>query len=198
MGESRTAEVERNTKETQILLTLNIDGEGKYSGECGVPFVDHMLTLFCRHGLFDLEVKATGDVEVDYHHLVEDLGISLGEVFKEALGEKLGICRYGSIELPMDETLMACAIDLSNRAYLAYNVKYDVRFVRDFNTMLFREFFQGFVNAVGANLHFNLRYGDEPHHIAEAQFKAFARVMDQATRVDDRQRGSLPSTKGKL
>jgi len=198
MGEPRIASIERNTRETQIKLQLCLDGEGIYEGSCGVAFVDHMLTLFCKHGLFDLNLQATGDLEVDYHHLVEDLGIALGEVIKEALGDKLGIFRYGSMDLPMDETLVSCSLDLSNRAFLVYRVKTEVKFVRDFNVMLFREFFQGLVNALGANLHMNLHYGDEPHHIAEAQFKAFARALDKATQIDPRQEGKLPSTKGKL
>jgi len=198
MGNNRLATIERNTSETQILIQLNVDGEGTYEGTCGVAFMDHMLTLFCKHGLFDLQLRATGDVEVDYHHLVEDLGIALGDAFKSALGEKLGIFRYGSMDLPMDETLVSCALDLSNRAYLVYRVKYEVKFVRDFNTMLLREFFQGFANTLGMNLHLNLHYGDEPHHIAEAQFKAFARALDKATQIDPRQEGKLPSTKGKL
>ena len=198
MGNNRLATIERNTKETQILIKLNVDGEGAFTGTCGVAFMDHMLTLFCKHGLFDMELKATGDVEVDYHHLIEDLGIALGEAFKEALGEKLGIVRYGSMDLPMDETLVSCVLDLSNRAYLVYNVKYQVTFVKDFNTLLLREFFQGFANTLGMNLHINLQYGDEPHHIAEAQFKGIARALDKATQIDPRQAGQLPSTKGKL
>ncbi len=198
MGNNRLATIERNTKETQIFIKLNVDGEGTFTGTCGVAFMDHMLTLFCKHGLFDMELEATGDVEVDYHHLIEDLGIALGDAFKEALGEKLGIVRYGSMELPMDETLVSCVLDLSNRAYLVYNVKYQVTFVKDFNTLLLREFFQGFANTLGANLHLNLQYGDEPHHIAEAQFKGIARALDKATQIDPRQAGQLPSTKGKL
>jgi imidazoleglycerol-phosphate dehydratase len=198
MGTQRIGETERKTKETQIRIVLNLDGGGRFQGTCGVPFMDHMLVLFCKHGLFDIDLTATGDIEVDYHHLIEDLGITLGEAFGLALGEKLGIFRYGSMDLPMDETLVSCILDISNRPYLVYNVKYEVRFVRDFNTMLLREFFQGFANALGANLHFNLHYGDEPHHIAEAQFKAFARALDRATQIDPRQEGVLPSTKGKL
>lgn len=198
MGTQRIAEINRETKETQIRIQLNVDGSGLFAGTCGIAFMDHMLVLFCKHGLFDIELNATGDLEVDYHHLIEDLGIVLGEAFKDALGEKLGIYRYGSMDLPMDETLVSCILDISNRAFLVYNVKYEVRFVRDFNTMLLREFFQGFANSLGANLHFNLQYGDEPHHIAEAQFKAFARALDRATQIDSRQVGQLPSTKGKL
>jgi imidazoleglycerol-phosphate dehydratase len=189
---------QRNTAETQICLSLAIDGSGKFEGTCGIAFMDHLLTLFAKHGLFDLSIEATGDLAVDYHHLVEDLGIALGEAFKLALGDKKGIVRYGSMILPMDETLVTCALDLSNRAFLVYRVQYEVRFVRDFNAMLLREFFQGWVNSLGANLHFILHHGDEPHHIAEAQFKAFARALDAATRIDPRMEGQLPSTKGKL
>lgn len=198
MGSKRIATIERNTKETQIRLQLNVDGIGVYNGTCGIAFMDHMLTLFCKHGLFDIDLQATGDLDVDYHHMIEDLGIVLGETFKSALGEKRGIFRYGSMDLPMDETLVSCALDLSNRAFLVYHVKYEVKFVRDFNTMLLREFFQGLVNSLGMNLHLNLHYGDEPHHIAEAQFKAFARALDRATQIDPRQEGQIVSTKGKL
>jgi imidazoleglycerol-phosphate dehydratase len=194
----RTGKRERITGETSIVLTIDLDGSGVFTGSCGIPFMDHMLTLFCKHGLFDIELKADGDVDVDYHHLVEDLGIALGEALKLALGDKKGICRYGSMILPMDETLVTCALDLSNRAYLVYKVDYSVRFVRDFNTMLLREFFQGFVNSVGANLHFILHHGDEPHHIAEAQFKAIARALREAVSFDPRREGDLPSTKGLL
>lgn len=198
MDNPRVATNDRNTHETKIHLELQVDGTGVFEGSCGVAFMDHMLTLFCKHGLFDLKLDASGDVEVDYHHLVEDLGIAMGEAFRAALGEKRGIVRYGSMLLPMDETLVRCVLDLSNRAYLVYRVKYEVTFVRDFNTLLLREYFQGFANALGMNLHLSLEYGDEPHHIAEAQFKAFARALDHATRVDPRLEGEIPSTKGLL
>jgi len=198
MAEPRIAELTRNTAETQISLKLNLDGRGKSEIETGIPFFDHMLTLFARHGLFDLEVNAKGDIEVDYHHLVEDLGIVLGDAVKKALGEKLGIYRYGSFYLPMDETLVRVVLDLGNRPLMVYRVDTTMNFVRDFNIALFREFFQGFANSCGSNVHINLEYGDEPHHIAEAIFKGFARALDAASQVDPRQEGSLPSTKGML
>jgi len=157
-----------------------------------------MLDLFSRHGLFDLAARARGDVEVDYHHTVEDIGIVLGQALKKALGEKLGIRRYGSFLLPMDESLAKVVIDLGGRAVLVYRVESRERLVRDFNIALIREFFQAFANAAGANVHISLEYGDEPHHIAEAIFKGFGRALDAATQIDGRQSGSLPSTKGRL
>jgi imidazoleglycerol-phosphate dehydratase len=198
MTDPRTAEQTRNTHETQITLTLNLDGTGESSIETGIPFFDHMLELFARHGLFDLAVRATGDLAVDYHHTVEDVGIVLGEAFKRALGEKRGIRRYGFFVLPMDECLAQVAVDLSNRPLMVYKVEATEVFVRDFNIHLFREFFQAFANAVGANLHLNLAYGAEPHHIAEALFKGFAQAMRMACERDARRGDALPTTKGKL
>lgn len=194
----RLARIERETRETRIALELNLDGSGMAEVDTGIAFFDHMLTLFARHGLFDLSIKASGDLEVDYHHTVEDVGIVLGQALKEALGEKLGIRRYGFFILPMDECLAQAAVDLSNRAYLIYRVESPVRMVRDFNIGLFKEFFQALANEAGANIHLQLEYGDEPHHVAEALFKAFARALDVATQIDPRQAGSLPSTKGVL
>lgn len=194
----RIGNISRNTQETQIELTLKVDGAGRADVDTGVPFFDHMLTLFARHGLFDLTVKATGDIEVDYHHTVEDVGIALGEAFKQALGDKKGIFRYGFFILPMDECLARVALDLSNRVVFVYDVEATNFMVRDFNICLVREFFQGFAMAVGANLHMKLEYGDEPHHIAEALFKCAARALDAATKIDPRQAGSVPSTKGTL
>ena len=198
MAEARIAEVSRETKETQIQLRLNLDGTGQADIQTGVPFVDHMLTLFCGHGLFDLYVRATGDIEVDYHHLVEDLGIVLGEAIKQALGPKAGITRYGFFYQPMDETLVRVVVDLGGRPMLVYNVRTHINFVRDFNVALFREFFQGLANTAGANVHVQLEYGEEPHHVAEAIFKGFARALDAASVIDPRRGGSLPSTKGML
>jgi imidazoleglycerol-phosphate dehydratase len=198
MEKQRIAEVSRQTAETAIELRLNLDGGGDALIDTGIPFLDHMLVLFARHGCFDLQVKASGDLEVDYHHLVEDLGIVLGQAINEALGERRGIVRYGFFLLPMDETLVRVAIDLSNRAYLVYNVSPGARFVRDFNVSLLREFFQGLVNQAGMNLHFQLEYGDEPHHAAEAVFKGFARALDQASAFDPRIGDRLPSTKESL
>lgn len=194
----RIAQLTRETRETQIDLTLNLDGEGKAEIDTGIPFFDHMLTAFARHGLFDLSLQAKGDLAVDYHHTVEDVGIVLGQAIRQALGEKLGITRYGFFLLPMDECLARCVIDLCNRAYLVYDVEPTVRFVRDFNIGLCREFFQAVANEAAMNLHLSLEYGKEPHHIAESLFKAFARALDQATQIDPRQVDSLPSTKGKL
>lgn len=195
---TRTATRERNTSETQIALTLAIDGTGQAEAATGIAFLDHMLELFARHGMFDLTVKATGDLDVDFHHTVEDLGIVLGEALKEALGDKKGIVRYGFFYLPMDETLARVVLDLSNRPLFVYQVDTPVLMVRDFNIGLLKEFFQGFANSAGSNLHVKLEYGEEPHHVAEAIFKGFARALNMATRVDPRQADSLPSTKGML
>ena len=193
----RKASIERITKETQIRLSLNLDGKGKAKICTSVPFLDHMLDLFTRHGLFDMEVEAKGDIDIDFHHTVEDIGIVLGQAFKEALGDKKGIHRYGQATVPMDETLAAVAIDLSGRPYLVYNVSIPKVKIGEFDVELVREFFQAFVNNCGANLHINVMYGENVHHILEACFKAAARALDQATRVDPRIEGVL-STKGKL
>jgi len=198
MAKNRIAEVRRDTRETQIALEIDIDGSGVADITTGVPFFDHMLTLFASHGMFDLSIKATGDVAVDYHHLVEDVGIALGTAFRQALGDKAGIVRYGFFIQPMDETLARAVVDLGGRAMLVYKVETPVSFVRDFNIGLLREFFQGFANNAGANVHIALEYGQEPHHVAEAVFKGFARAMDAACRVDARRQGALPSTKGTL
>lgn len=198
MDEQRIASLERETKETKISARLNIDGAGASTIDTGVPFFDHMLTLFAAHGLFDLDIKADGDIEVDYHHTVEDVGIVLGELFKTALGSKAGIARYGFFILPMDECLGRVAIDLGNRPFLAYDVVAPTSYVRDFNIILVKEFCRGFSNSLGANLHIKLEYGEEPHHIAECIFKCMARAIDAASRVDVRMGGRLPSTKGLL
>lgn len=198
MAESRIARLTRNTKETRIEMELNLDGSGVSEIDTGIPFFDHMLTLFSRHGLFDLTLKAEGDIEVDYHHTVEDTGIVLGQVLKAALGEKRGIRRYGFFLLPMDESLARVALDLSNRPAFVYHVDYKDAMVRDFSIGLVKEFFQAVANEAGCNLHINLEYGEEPHHIAEAVFKCFARALDVATTIDPRLDGALPSTKGTL
>ncbi|WP_309398292.1 imidazoleglycerol-phosphate dehydratase HisB [Cerasicoccus maritimus] len=195
---ARTATIKRDTKETQIELTINLDGVGESSIDTGVPFFDHMLDLFARHGLFDLQVKATGDIEIDYHHTVEDVGIVLGEAIKQAVGDKRGMKRYGFFILPMDECLAQVAIDLSNRPIFRYKVEASNVMIRDFNIALVKEFFQAFTNAVGANLHMKLEYGEEPHHIAESLFKCFARAIDVATQIDPRLGDRLPSTKEAL
>ena len=179
-------------------MELNVDGTGVSEIETGIPFFDHMLTLFAKHGLFDLKVNATGDTDVDYHHMVEDTGIVLGQTIKEALSDKRGIRRYGFFLLPMDESLARVSLDLSNRQAFVYKVDYQFPMVRDFNIVLVKEFFQAFANEAACNLHINLEYGEEPHHIAEAIFKAFARALDAATTIDPRMGDTLPSTKGTL
>lgn len=194
---SRTAAVERVTKETRIRLNLVLDGTGESKVCTSVPFLDHMLDLFARHGLFDLQVEAQGDIDIDFHHTVEDIGIVLGEALKRALGGKEGIRRYGQATVPMDETLASAAVDLSGRPYLCFNVTLPKVKIGDFDVELVREFFQAFANTGGLNLHINLAYGENVHHMVEACFKAFARALDEATRLDDRITGVL-STKGKL
>ncbi len=196
MAESRTVTLSRKTAETDIELTLAVDGTGASTIETGVPFFDHMLTLFAKHGLFDLQVKCAGDVDVDYHHTVEDVGLVLGDAFKQALGEKKGIRRYGFFILPMDESLARIAIDIGGRPHLVYDAEAPTMFVRDFNIVLVKEFCRAFSNALGANLHVKLVYGEEPHHVAEAIFKCLARTVDAATQIDPRAADSLPSTKG--
>ncbi len=198
MAEERIASLVRETKETQIKAFLNLDGTGKAEVDTGVPFFDHMLTLFAAHGLFDLEVVAIGDVKVDYHHTVEDVGIVLGQLFKNAVGDKKGMRRYGFFILPMDECLGRVAIDLGNRPFLEYQVIAPTFYVRDFNIVLVKEFCRDFSNTLGANLHIKLEYGEEPHHIAECIFKCLARAVDMAISIDSRLEGRLPSTKGML
>jgi imidazoleglycerol-phosphate dehydratase len=195
---ARQATIRRDTAETKIALSVNLDGTGVAQVETGVPFFDHMLTLLARHALIDLTVKAEGDTAVDYHHTVEDVGIVLGSAIKQALGDKAGIRRYGFFLLPMDETLARCVLDLSNRAMLVYQVDVTNYMVRDFNICLVREFFQGLANSLAATVHLRLEYGEEPHHVAEALFKAFARSLRVALEVDPRQGGRVPSTKGTL
>ena len=195
---SRVATVSRKTAETNIALTLAIDGRGTAQIDTGVAFFDHMLTLFAKHGLFDLTVKAKGDTDVDYHHTVEDVGLVLGQAFKEALGEKLGLRRYGFFLLPMDESLARVVVDLGGRPHLVYQVEAPTMFVRDFNIVLVKEFCRAFSNALGANLHVQLVYGEEPHHVAEAIFKCLARAVDMATSIEPRAADLLPSTKGTI
>jgi imidazoleglycerol-phosphate dehydratase len=194
---SRVASIERVTRETRIKLSLNADGSGEAKICTSVPFLDHMLNLFARHGLFDLEVEASGDIDIDFHHTVEDIGIVLGEAFKKALGDKKGIRRYGQATVPMDETLASVAIDISGRPYLVYHVALPKVKIGEFDVELAREFFQAFVNHCGLNLHINVMYGENVHHIIEACFKAFARAMDAATQRDPRVEGVM-STKGVL
>ncbi len=193
----RTAVVERVTKETRIRLSLGLDGTGDSKICTSVPFLDHMLELFARHGLFDLQVEAQGDIDIDFHHTVEDIGIVLGEALKRALADKAGICRYGQATVPMDETLASAAIDLSGRPYLCFNVPLPKVKIGEFDVELVREFFQAFTNSACLNLHLTLKYGENTHHIVEACFKAFARALNQATGLDPRISGVL-STKGTL
>jgi len=194
---SSNAEIGRVPNETGIRLELNVVGCGKGAICTSVPFLDHMLNLFARHGLFDLMVEASGDIDIDFHHTVEDIGIVLGEAFKQALGDKKGIRRYGQATVPMDETLASVAIDISGRPYLVYHVALPKVKIGDFDVELAREFFQAFVNHCGLNLHINVMYGENVHHIIEACFKAVARAMDVATQLDPRVDGVM-STKGVL
>jgi len=194
----RKAEIERKTKETDIKVEFHIDGKGDGRIDTGIPFLDHMLDLFARHGLFDLSIEARGDLEVDYHHTVEDIGIVLGQAITKAAGDKKGIRRYGNAVIPMDETLAEVSLDLSGRPYLVYNVALPRRGkIREFDADLIEDFFQALVNHSGITLHIDLRYGRNIHHIFEAIFKAFARALDTATSIDSRVSG-VPSTKGRL
>jgi imidazoleglycerol-phosphate dehydratase len=194
----RSASIERNTKETQIRGRLAIEGRGRYEVSTGVRFFDHMLELFARHGGFDLKLKATGDLDVDQHHTVEDVGIVLGQLFSKALGDRRGINRAGYFVLPMDETLALVALDLGGRPALVYKDLVRVRLVGDLQTELVEDFFGGFVNHAGANLHAKVLYGRSNHHKIEAIFKCFARAMKYACSTDKRLRDQLPSTKGLL
>ncbi|MFH1038070.1 MAG: imidazoleglycerol-phosphate dehydratase HisB [PVC group bacterium] len=194
---TRTARITRKTKETDISIRLTVDGEGTGSINTGIPFVDHMLELFSRHGLFNLTVKAKGDLGVDYHHTVEDVGICLGQAFSQALGKKQGIRRYGEATVPMDEALAAVAVDLGGRSFLAYNLKIRRIKIGDFNVGLFKEFFKAFADQGRLALHINVAYGDDVHHIVEAVFKAFGRALRAAAELDPRVKG-VPSTKGRL
>lgn len=192
----RTSTIHRSTAETEIRLTLGVDGTGESRIETGVPFFDHMLTLFARHGRFDLEVEARGDIEIDFHHTVEDTGIVLGQAFREALGEKRGLFRYGSGLFPMDETLVQVALDMSGRPFLEYRGPEHVPHIGDkFNFTLVEEFLRAFAFNALCNLHVEIRYGRDPHHMAEAIFKGLSRSLDDATRIDGRISGIIPSTK---
>lgn len=194
---SRTATVERNTKETKIRVKLALDGTGCSEIDTGIGFFDHMLDGFTRHGLFDLTAKCQGDLQVDSHHSIEDMGIVLGTAIKEALGDKKGIVRYGSCMLPMDETLAMCAIDLSGRPYLVFDVPFKGEMVGGMDTQMAKEFFYAVSYAAGMNLHLKVFYGENDHHMMEAAFKAFAKALDGATRFDSRITDVL-STKGSL
>ena len=194
----RQASITRNTTETQITLNLSLDGVGAFTGGSGVGFLDHMLTLFARHGRFDLELRCTGDTRVDFHHTVEDVGIVLGKAFSQALGEMRGIARYGSFLLPMDESLVLVALDISGRPWLGCELDIPAEKVGGFDTELVEEFFQGFVRGLPATLHLRRMAGSNSHHIIEAAFKGFGRAMAQAVAEDARFAGEIPSTKGLL
>lgn len=193
----RSACCKRETKETQIKINLEIDGTGKYNIHTGIGFFDHMLEGFARHGLFDLDIQVHGDVEVDAHHTVEDTGIVLGQAFKEALGNKEGIARFGSFVLPMDDALVLASLDISGRTYFAFDAELPAERLGTMETETVREFFMGFASGAGMNLHIRQIDGNNTHHIVEAMFKAVAKAMDQAVRVDERIQGVL-STKGTL
>ena len=194
---TRKSQIIRNTKETSIHLSLSIDGSGTYQVKTPIPFFNHMLELFTKHGLFDLTLKATGDVDVDDHHLVEDVGIALGEAFQKALGDKTGIRRYGFFVLPMDEVLTTVAIDFSGRPCFVYKTPLKSGKIKNFDLELVEHFFESFTNSARVNLHINVHYGRNKHHVVESIFKAFARAVDMATSIDSRVKG-VPSTKGKL
>jgi len=194
---ARIATCSRNTNETQITVTLNLDGVGKTNINTGIGFFDHMLNGFARHGLFDLEVKVTGDLEVDCHHTIEDTGIVLGQTIAKALEDKKGIKRYGSFLLPMDETLALCAIDLSGRPYLNYSADFTVERLGEFDTEMFREFFYAVSYSAAMNLHLKIMDGTNNHHMAEALFKAFGKALDMATMYEPRIKDAW-STKGSL
>ena len=194
----RTVEEERITNETDIRLKLSVDGQGAYSVDTGCGFLNHMLELFARHGGFNLELSCRGDVEVDDHHTVEDVGIALGQAFAKALGDKRGITRYGSMLLPMDEALVLCALDISGRAFLNYQVSLPTEKIGTFDTQLVEEFFAAFSRSLGLTLHLNQMAGTNSHHIAEACFKGFGRALAQACAIDEKRKFDIPSTKGVL
>lgn len=194
----RTSAIERNTAETKIKLSLNLDGTGESTVDTGCGFLDHMLTLFAKHGRFDLTVKCDGDTNVDYHHTVEDIGIVLGTAFSEALGDKKGIERYGDIILPMDEALILTAVDLSSRAYLGFDLEIPTEKVGDFDTELVKEFWLGFVRTAGCTLHIKQLAGENSHHIIEGAFKSAARSFSKAVKINSDYKDEIPSTKGVL
>lgn len=197
MKRARRATIERNTTESRITIGLGLDGTGKRRVSTSIPFLDHMLDLLAKHGFFDLTIKATGDTHIDDHHTIEDIGIVLGEAIKKALGGKEGIRRYGNAWVPLDETLAQVTVDLSGRPYLVYNVKLPHRRIKGLDLYLFEDFFQALTTHAAMNLHINVAYGRNPHHIMESIFKALAKALDQAVTVDGRVKGVL-STKGSL
>ncbi|MCW2278018.1 imidazoleglycerol-phosphate dehydratase HisB [Heliophilum fasciatum] len=195
---ARQSTYERRTAETQIALTVNLDGEGRYQGTCGIGFFDHMLTLFCRHSRIDLDLTCQGDLEIDGHHTIEDLGICLGHALAKAWGDKKGIHRYGHAYLPMDETLVRVCLDLSGRPYLVWHVPIPVERIGQLETELVQEFFRALTNQAGINMHAHLIESGNGHHIVEATFKAFARALREAITIDPREGERIPSTKGVL
>ena len=194
----RQASVERNTLETQIKVSVNLDGSGECKLDTGVPFLEHMLDQVARHGLIDLDIVAKGDLHIDAHHTVEDIGITLGQAVSKAIGDKKGIFRYGHAYVPLDEALSRVVIDFSGRPGLEYNVKFDRASIGEFDVDLFHEFFQGFINHANVTLHIDNISGDNAHHIAETVFKAFGRAVRMAIADDPRMQGVMPSTKGSL
>lgn len=194
----RVARIERRTAETDIALTLDLDGTGRIAIETGVGFFDHMLELFARHALFDLEIRAAGDLHVDFHHTVEDVGIAMGQAFRTALGDKKGIARYADMHMPMDETLTRVAVDISGRSFLVFRTAFPTQKIGEFDTELVREWFQAFASNAGITLHVETLYGDNSHHVAESCFKGLARVLRRAVAIDPREEGRVPSTKGAL
>ncbi len=195
---SRTATVIRNTNETQIQVSLNLDGNGKQTLQTGVPFLDHMLDQIARHGLIDLDIQAHGDLHIDAHHTVEDVGITLGQAFAQALGDKKGIRRYGHAYVPLDEALSRVVVDISGRPGLSYHIPFTRAMIGQFDVDLTREFFQGFVNHAQVTLHIDNLRGDNAHHQCETVFKAFGRALRMAVEPDPRAAGTIPSTKGAL
>lgn len=198
MDQARTAKIARKTAETDVAVSLNLDGEGRSEISTGIGFLDHMLELFARHALVDLNVDAKGDLHVDLHHTTEDVGIVLGQAVREALGERRGITRYAAAHLPMDETLSRVAIDVSGRPFLVWRVAFPAPKVGDMDTELFREWFQAFAQNAGITLHVECFYGDNSHHIAESCFKGLARALRAAIAIDPREGARVPSTKGSL
>jgi imidazoleglycerol-phosphate dehydratase len=196
--EQRTAQIERNTLETQIKVSINLDGTGKSSFDTGVPFLEHMLDQIARHGLIDIEVVAKGDLQIDAHHTVEDVGITLGQAFAKAVGDKKGLVRYGHAYIPLDEALSRVVVDFSGRPGLVYGVVFPRSTIGSFDVDLFREFFQGFVNHAGITLHIDNLKGTNAHHVAETIFKAMGRALRMAAALDPRMAGMMPSTKGSL
>lgn len=195
---TRQASIARNTKETEITATVNLDGTGAYDVQTGVGFLDHMIEQLARHSLMDITLRANGDLHIDYHHTAEDCGIVLGQAFAKALGDKRGITRYADVHLPMDEAMTRVAVDVSGRPFLVWNVTFTRDKLGEMDTELFREWFQAFAQNAGITLHVANFYGDNNHHIAETCFKGLARALGQAIALDPRQEGRVPSTKGTL